>query len=128
MAETDTYKQVFVTYPVQQQDGNFYHIDYVPQYVPVEYPKTTDPIPAELQGKIAKYDWQTGEWIDSQIDPTTAAITALQTNAAVIMVQLMTIKSTLAALQKQLSAVNNPTSSATTTNPTANTATTTKEA
>ena len=127
MAETDTYKQVFVTYPVQQQDGNFYHIDYVPQYVPVEYPKTTDPIPAELQGKIAKYDWQTGEWIDSQIDPTTAAITALQANAAVIMVQLMTIKTTLTGLQKQIASLNNPTAT-TITNQTANTATTTKEA
>lgn len=127
MAETDTYKQVFVTYPVQQQDGNFYHIDYVPEYVPVEYPKTTDPIPAELQGKIAKYDWQTSEWIDSQIDPTTAAITALQANAAVIMVQLMTIKTTLAGLQKQIASLNNPTAT-TITNQTANTVTTTKEA
>ena len=118
--ETDTYKQVFVTYPVQQQDGNFYHIDYVPQYVPVEYPKTTDPIPAELQGKIAKYDWQTGEWIDSQIDPTTAAITALQANAALLMVQFTMIKSTLAGLQKQAAALTKPaepttTSAATTT-------------
>ncbi|QFR64576.1 hypothetical protein LH991_11815 [Schleiferilactobacillus harbinensis] len=108
MAETDTYKQVFVTYPVQQQDGNFYHIDYVPQYVPVEYPKTTDPIPAELQGKIAKYDWQTSEWIDSGIDPTTAAITALQANAAMLMLQFTTIKSTLAGLQKQISSLTNP--------------------
>ncbi|MEE6716947.1 hypothetical protein [Schleiferilactobacillus harbinensis] len=121
MAETDTYKQVFVTYPVQQQDGNFYHIDYVPQYVPVEYSKTTDPIPAELQGKIAKYDWQTGEWIDSQIDPTTAAITALQANAALLMVQFTTIKTALAGLQKQVAALTNPATSTTST-------TTTKEA
>ncbi|KRM23757.1 hypothetical protein FC91_GL001536 [Schleiferilactobacillus harbinensis DSM 16991] len=97
-----------MTYPVQQQDGNFYHIDYVPQYVPVEYPKTTDPIPAELQGKIAKYDWQTSEWIDSGIDPTTAAITALQANAAMLMLQFTTIKSTLAGLQKQISSLTNP--------------------
>lgn len=114
MAETSTYKQVFVTYPVQQQDGNFYHIDYVPQQVPVEYPKTTDPIPAELQGKIAKYDWQTGEWIDSQIDPNTAAITALQANAALLMAQFSMIKSTLAGLQKQVSALTNPAATTTT--------------
>ena len=108
MAETGTYKQVFMTYPVQQQDGNFYYVYYVPQYVPIEYPKTTDPIPAELQGKIAKYDWQTGEWIDSQIDPTTAAITALQANAALLMVQFTMIKSTLAGLQKQVLVLTNP--------------------
>lgn len=128
MAETITYKQIFVTYPVQQPDGNFYHVDYVPDFVPVEYPKTTDPIPDELKDKIPKYSWQTKEWIDSGIDTNTAAIGALQANAAVIMVQLMTIKSILAGLQKQLPAVNNPTPSVTTTNPTANTATTTKEA
>ncbi|MFT9040772.1 hypothetical protein [Schleiferilactobacillus harbinensis] len=121
MAEAETYKQVFVTYPVQQQDGNFYHIDYVPQYVPVEYPKTVDPIPDELKDKIPKYSWQTHEWIDSGIDPNTAAITALQSNAAVLMIQLMTIKTTLAALQKQVATLTNPTANSTTT-------TTTKEA
>jgi hypothetical protein len=110
LPETSTYKQVYVTSPVQQQDGNFYYVDYVPSYVPVEYPKTTDPIPAELQGKIAKYDWQTGEWIDSKIDPTTAAITALQANAALLMVQFTTIKTALAGLQKQVAALTNPTS------------------
>lgn len=115
MADTNTYKMIYVTSPTQQPDGNFYYVDYVPSYVPVEYPKTTDPIPAELQGKIAKYDWQTGEWIDSQIDPTTAAITALQENAALLMVQFTTIKSTLADLQKQVAALTNPAGTTTTT-------------
>ncbi|WP_367368280.1 hypothetical protein [Schleiferilactobacillus harbinensis] len=124
MADTNTYKMVYVTSPTQQPDGNFYYVDYVPSYVPVEYPKTTDPIPAELQGKIAKYDWQTSEWIDSQIDPTTASITALQANAAVLMLQLTTIKGTLDGLQKQISSLSHP-EQTTTTNPTANT--TTKE-
>lgn len=114
MAETSTYKQVYVTSPVQQQDGNFYYVDYVPSYVPVEYPKTTDPIPEELKDKIAKYSWQTGEWIDSQIDPTTATITALQSNAALLMVQFTMIKSTLAGLQKQVAALTNPAATTTT--------------
>lgn len=120
MAETNTYKQVFMTYPVQQKDGNFYHIDYLPEDVPVEYPKTTDPIPDELKDKIPKYSWQTTSWIDSGIDPNTAAITALQANVAMLMVQFSSIKSTLAGAQNQ-------TNTTTTTSPTANTATTTKE-
>lgn len=115
MAEVNTYKQIFVTYPIQQQDGNFYHVDYVPEFVPVEYPKTTDPIPDELKDKIPKYSWQTKEWIDSGVDPNTAAITALQANVAMLMVQLTAIKTALEGLQKQVSDLANPTASTTTT-------------
>ncbi|QFR23691.1 hypothetical protein [Schleiferilactobacillus harbinensis] len=92
MAETDTYKQVFMTYPVQQQDGLFYTVYYIPQDAVVQYPMTDQPIPDELKGTVPKYDWQidggVGKWVDSKVDPNTAEISALKGIGAILGKQL----------------------------------------
>lgn len=92
MAETDTYKQVYMTYPVQQQDGLFYTVYYIPQDAAVQYPMTDQPIPDGLKDKVPKYDWQidggVGKWVDSKVDPNTAEIAALKGISAIIGKQL----------------------------------------
>ena len=78
MADTSTYKQVFQTFPVQQSDGTFYQVIFVPQGAVVSYPFVDTPVPDELKGKVAKYDWQFAKWVDSGVDPNTAEIVALK--------------------------------------------------
>jgi hypothetical protein len=78
LAETNTYKQVFQTFSVQQSDGTFYQVIFVPQGAVVSYPFVDTPVPDELKGKVAKYDWQFGKWVDSGVDPNTAEIVALK--------------------------------------------------
>lgn len=92
MAEAETYKQVFMTYPVQQQDGLFYTVYYIPQDAAVQYPMTDQQIPDELKDTVPKYDWQidggVGKWVDSKVDPNTAEISALKGIGAILGKQL----------------------------------------
>lgn len=105
MAETDTYKQVFQTFPVQQSDGTFFQVIFVPQGAAVSYPFVDTPVPDELKGKVAKYDWQFGKWVDSGIDPNTAEIVALKEINASLGAQLASAVAAVGQANKAIAAL-----------------------
>lgn len=83
-----TYKQVYMTYPVQQEDGNFYTVGFFPVSMKVDYPMTDQPIPDDLKDKVVKYNGVLGKWEDSGVDPNTAEIIQLKAVNAQITKQL----------------------------------------
>lgn len=84
----NTYKQVFMTYPVQQEDGNFYTVGFFPVSMKIDYPMTDQPIPDDLKGKVVKYNGVLGKWEDSGVDPNTAEIIQLKAVNATLTMQL----------------------------------------
>ncbi|KRL13074.1 hypothetical protein [Schleiferilactobacillus perolens] len=78
MAETK-YIQVFRTFDAQQTDGTFYAVTFFPEGLKLDWPYTAVPIPAELKGKVVKYDWDQLQWVDTQVDPIQSQITNLIT-------------------------------------------------
>ena len=105
MAETDTYKQAFQTFPVQQSDGTFFQVIFVPQGAAVSYPFVDTPVPDELKGKVAKYDWQFGKWVDSGIDPNTAEIVTLKEINASLGTQLARAVTAVGQANKAIAAL-----------------------
>jgi hypothetical protein len=98
-----------MTYPVQQQDGLFYTVYYIPQDAAVQYPMTDQPIPDELKDTVPKYDWQIdggiGKWVDSKVDPNTAEIATLKGISAIIGKQLASAVATADQANKAVAAL-----------------------
>lgn len=101
----NTYKQVFQTFPIQQLDGSFYEVVFVPQGANVSYPFTDTPVPDDLKTKVPKYDWQFGKWVDSGIDPNTAEIVTLKEINASLGTQLARAVAAVGQANKAIAAL-----------------------
>lgn len=101
-----TYKQVFMTYQSQQQDGNFYTVGFFPVSMKIDYPMTDQPIPDDLKDKVVKYNGVLGKWEDSGVDPNTSEIIALKAQNAALTKQLAKSTATLTTTQQSVAAAN----------------------
>lgn len=110
-----SYKQIYRPYEVPQKDGQYYQVLLAPKDYTPDYPYIDTPIPASLQGKVAKWDWQFQQWVDSKDDPVAQEVAALATSNAALTKQLATSIAALAATQQIVQALKAQLAPATTT-------------
>lgn len=60
--ELMNYVAAYLTTAQPNQDGDYYQTVFVPDFVQCSLPITKEPIPTELVGKGAKFDWSKQEW------------------------------------------------------------------
>lgn len=99
-------KTIYRTYSVPQADGQYFTPLIAPgDYIP-DYPYIDTPIPEELHGKVAKWDWQLSKWVDSMDDPVVAEINGLKAQNASLIAALATTTENLQAAQKSADTAN----------------------
>lgn len=99
-------KTIYRPYSAPQADGQYFTTLIAPgDYVP-DYPYIDTPIPDELQGKVAKWDWQLRKWVDSMDDPVVAEINGLKSQNSLLIAALATTTENLQAAQKSADTAN----------------------
>lgn len=99
-------KTIYRTYSVPQADGQYFTALIAPGDYTPDYPYIDTPVPDELQGKVAKWDWQLNKWVDSMNDPVAAEINGLKSQNATLIAALATTTENLQSVQKSADTAN----------------------
>lgn len=89
-----------------QADGQYFTPLIAPGDYTPDYPYIDTPIPEELHGKVAKWDWQLSKWVDSMDDPVVAEINGLKSQNASLIAALATTTEKLQTAQKSADTAN----------------------
>ncbi|KRM29195.1 hypothetical protein FC91_GL001019 [Schleiferilactobacillus harbinensis DSM 16991] len=89
-----------------QADGQYFTALIAPGDYSPDYPYIDTPIPDELQGKVAKWDWQLSKWVDSMDDPVAAEINGIKSQNAALIAALATTTENLQATKKSADTAN----------------------
>ncbi|MCT2907808.1 hypothetical protein EFT87_03920 [Schleiferilactobacillus harbinensis] len=99
-------KTIYRPYSVPQSDGQYFTTLIAPGDYTPDYPYIDTPIPGELQGKVAKWDWQLRKWVDSMDDPVATEINGLKSQNASLIAALATTTENLQSVQKSADTAN----------------------
>lgn len=99
-------KTIYRPYSVPQADGQYFTTLIAPGDYTPDYPYIDTPIPDELHGKVAKWDWQLRKWVDSMDDPVATEINGLKSQNASLIAALATTTENLQATQKSADTAN----------------------